>query len=195
MRLRLLFAGLIVACVVNGADAAQRSMDAMSLEVIPGVFVVVDGVTADAESDGLYADTLRADIERLLHEGGVPTLTEWEWRNTIGNPALQLTLQLVKPSPHIYLYRATLEVRQLTVLARDSSKTVFSPTWSAGTLLGTRTTPHLHTLRTDIQRLVRRFIDAYQEALQHAEFPRVRTPRAPGTGAVLFKRRGLMDHG
>ena len=161
-----------LAITVGSLQAQTRpTMDIESLEVIPGVLVVVEGLTAEAARDGLTSDDVHAEIEDLLADADVTLLTEREWSDLIGNPALQVNFQLLKPSPHLYLYNVTIELRQLTVLVRDSSKGAWTRTWSGGALLGTTPTANLPTLRTEVRTLVQRFIDAYSEAIDRRGRP------------------------
>lgn len=169
-------AGLTVATALQAQT--RPTMDIESLEVIPGVLVVVEGVTAEATADGLSAEDLRRQTEDVLRGAGVVTLSEREWSDLIGNPALQLTFQLVKPSPHLYLYTATLELRQLTTLVRDSSKGAWTRTWSAGSLLGTTPTGNLASLHEAVRTLVGRFVQEYHKAMERRERPfELRDPR------------------
>lgn len=156
------------ASIASIAAGQKVTMDLESLEVVPGVLVVAEGVTADAEADGLRSDALVSDIEAMLREAGIPVLTDAQWRDLIGNPLLQLTLTLLKPSPHLYLYSGNLEVRQLTVLVRDSTKAAFTRTWSGGAILGTKPTAQIGGLRQEIRGMVERFIEDYQDAVRRA---------------------------
>ncbi len=169
------------AAAIGAAPAVAQTvtMDLQSLEGVGGVLLVVDGVTADAETDGLSADSLRADLAAMLRRAGIPTLTEPEWQQAIGNPALILRLKLIKPSPHLYLYSGTLELKQLTVLARDSTKAAFAPTWAARDLLGTKPTGALPTLRGEVYPLIRQFISDYLDAAARTtRDPRGKRPRS-----------------
>ncbi len=171
----------LLTAVAPYAQAQIRpTMDIESLEVIPAVLVVVEGITADAEADGLSATDLRQGVENMLHHAGIATLSEKAWSDLIGNPALQLSFQLLKASPHLYLYTATVELRQLTVLVRDSTKGAWTRTWSAGSLLGTRPTANLPSLELDVRTLVRRFITEYARAMERRGVPHdLRAPTAP----------------
>ncbi len=149
----------------------RPTMDIESIEVVPGVLVVVEGVTAEATADGLSTQALQMQVEEMLRHAGVVTLGEREWSDLIGNPALQLTFHLLKPSPHLYLYSATLELRQLTTLVRDSTKGAWTRTWSAGNLLGTTPTGNLPSLYDEVRTLVQRFVDEYHKAMKRRGRP------------------------
>lgn len=168
------------------AHAQAVTMDRESLEAVPGVFVIVEGVTPAAGADGLTAESLRADIEALLRQAGIPVLSEPQWQQLIGNPALELRLQLLKPSPHFYLYSGSLQLKQLTVLLRDSTKAAFAPTWEAAELLGTKPTGRLATLRDEVRPLVGRFITEYREAMARRGAAPEPAPRRRATVVVAL---------
>ncbi len=152
------------AALVSIAQAQTSEMQLQSLSVIPGVYVEVDGVTTQAERNGLSSDSLRADIVALLERAEILALTKPQWQQTIGNPGLHLSFQLLAASQHIYIYSITLEVRQLTRLMRDSTKMVYTRTWGSGNMVGTVPTGSLTSLRQRIRPLVQRFISAYRTA-------------------------------
>ena len=146
------------------SNAQTSEMQIQSLSIIPGVYVEIDGVTAEAEGNGLSSDSLRADIEGLLDRAEILALTKPEWQQTIGNPGLHLSVQLLAASQHLYIYSMTLEVRQLTRLMRDSTKLVYTRTWGSGNVVGTVPTATLTSLRERARPLVQRFISAYRAA-------------------------------
>ena len=152
------------AAAASPCQAQTSEMQLQSLSIIPGVYVEVDGVTAQAEQNGLSSDSLRADIEALLDRADILALSKPQWQQTIGNPGLHLSMQLLAASPHLYIYSITLEVRQLTRLMRDSTKMVYTRTWTSGNMVGTVPTASLTSLRQRIRPLVQRFISAYRAA-------------------------------
>ncbi len=150
--------------VSTPAWAQSSRLEFESLSVIPGLYVEVNGVTAEAEANGLSADSLRADILTILRRSRVTTYSQPEWQVTIGQPALYLTFQLMQPSQRMFVYHVSLEVRQLTRLMRDSTKMVFTRTWTAGDMLGATPATNLSALREQVRSMVRRFVDAYWDA-------------------------------
>ena len=166
------------------AQAGRSRLEFESLSVIPGVLVQVDGVTPEAAQDGLSADSLRADVESMLEARRVAVLTKPQWQQIIGNPALHLDFQLLKFSRRQYIYNVTLEVRQLTLLMRDSTKMVFTRTWASDKLLGAVSVANLSSLRDRVRPLVRQFVNAYSTATGRAG------RRAAGRGEGAEWRRG-----
>ncbi len=117
-----------------------------------------------------------------MRQAGITTLRESEWQRLLGNPALHVSLNLVKPSPFLYLYSATVELRQLTILVADSTKAAHAPTWSAGQVLGTTPATNLPSIRGVVRALVERFIEAYEEAgPERPREPRRDRPRGGAT--------------
>ncbi len=158
---------LLVSAALTTASpchAQTSEMQLESLSIIPGVYVEVDGVTSQIEEHGLSSDSLRAEIETLLDRAEILALSKPQWQQTIGNPGLHLSIQLLAASPHLYIYSMTLEVRQLTLLMRDSTKMVYTRTWGSGNILGTVPTTGLTSLRQRMRPLVQRFISAYRAA-------------------------------
>lgn len=154
----------VIPALAATGQAQTSEMQLQSLSIIPGVYVEVDGVNAQAQQQGLSPDSLRADIETLLGRAAITALTKPEWQQIIGNPGLHLSVQLLAASQHLYIYSMTLEVRQLTRLMRDSTKLVYTRTWGSGQLVGTVPSANLPSLRERARPLVARFISAYRAA-------------------------------
>ena len=168
-------------CLVVGSSAigaqlfAQSSrLEQESLFLLPGVYIEVTGITPQAGASGLSADSLRSDIEAILTRSRVPVLSQPQWQVTIGQPALHLAFQFVQPSPRMFVYHVSLQVRQLTRLMRDSTRMVFTRTWTAGDILGAMPATSLPELRERVRPLVRRFVAAYYDSMER---PRQRALR------------------
>ncbi len=159
MRTRVL---VLAAMMGTGPAGAQSvTMDTLSFFDLPGVFVVVTAIDASVEEHGMHADSLRALLEAKFTDAGIRLLTEDEWQTTIGNPMAYLDITLTTLSGFNYLYRMQLELRQLTVLSRDSTIPVFARTWKSEATMGIVPTSRLATLREYVRVAADRFIDAY----------------------------------
>jgi hypothetical protein len=166
--------------IVTGAASAQNlAMDTMSLHRLPGVFVEVGGITAEALADGFNADSLYELIVAKLADARINVLTQEQWKVTLGSPVLHTRLNLLKPSPYLYIYSVEVELRQLAAMMRDSQPT-FAPTWRSGASLGTVPADRIGSITNLILFGVDRFISA------HAVANRTRRPfdqLAASTGA------------
>ena len=136
-------------------------MDTLSFRHIPGVMVVVEPLDSVVTQHGLYAESLQVLIETKFSNAGIRLLTEPEWQTTLGNPLAFLDLNLARISERMYMYRVQLELRQLVVLARDSTIPVFTPTWKSGQTFGVLRATRLPTIREHVVAAADRFIDAY----------------------------------
>jgi hypothetical protein len=179
-------AGICLALLNTSPLQAQRSqMSSRSLLAVPAVHVEVEGIDSTAAADGLDPDTLKADIESVVHEAGIPLLSQSEWQQMIGNPALVLRFELIKVSRFVYIYRMALELRQLAVLARDTTKLVHVPTWAAGSRLGSIQTQNLPQLRDRVPEMVDWFVADYWAVRDSRDTP---PPARSDMGAT--RRRG-----
>lgn len=141
------------------SSAQEVNLDTLSLFELPGVRVTIEGPEG-TESDGLFLDSLQADIEQVLWDAGIQVFDEDEWQVTIGNPLLLVSLDLIHPSDFFYLYNLEVELQQLVVLARDSTIPAFSATWSAVDVSGSVSSENLPSLRTHVLRQVDQFVSA-----------------------------------
>jgi len=160
--------------LVASPGAAQTiTLDTLSLSRLPGVRVEIEPYLEAAYADGLQPDSLRAIMETKLRDAGIDVLTEDAWQVTIGNPLLLLRLDLLKPSDYFYLYSLRLELKQLVVLARDSTIPAFSATWTSESAVGTMQTSNLALLQGQVAQQVDHFISA-QAAANRAPYRWVR---------------------
>jgi hypothetical protein len=144
-------------------SAQNLAMDTMSLHRLPGVFIEVGGVTAEALADGFNRDSVHQLIVAKLTDARIKVLTEEEWKVTFGNPVLHARLNLLKPSPYLYIYGVEVELRQLAAMVRDSQPT-FGPTWRSGLSLGTVPANRIGSVTGLILAGVDRFISAHAVA-------------------------------
>jgi len=172
---------LVAQAAVAGPGAAQeRAMDTLSLHRLPGVLVEVGGITTEAVADGLDPDSLYRLIVTKLADARIPVLTQEEWQVTLGSPVLHTRLNLVKPSPYLYIYSVEVELRQLAAMMRDSQPT-FAPTWRSGASLGTVPASRIGAIVDLVLSGIDRFISA------HAVANRTRRPfdQLPASTGVL----------
>jgi hypothetical protein len=156
--------GIVLFAVLVGArplGAQSVTTDTLSFVDLPGVFVVISGVDASVGEHGLHADSLRVVLETKFADAGIRLLTEDEWKVTLGNPMAILDVTITTLSGFNYMYRMQLELRQMTVLSRDSTIPVFVPTWKSDETMGIIPTSRLSTLDEYVRVAADRFIDAF----------------------------------
>ena len=150
----------VLAAPVAGQSVA---MDTMSFHRLPGVYVEVGQVTPEATQDGFNSDSVRALIIQKLGDARIKVLTEDEWKVTLGSPLLHVRIRLLRASQFLYLYSAEVELRQLTVMIRDSQPT-FVPTGRSGQSLGSVRASAVSSLTDLILAATDRFISVHAVA-------------------------------
>ncbi len=170
--LGIIFAALLLQSAVAQEVSAQRSsMSTKSLAAVPAVFVEVEGIDSAAIADGLVPDSIVKTVEEQLAAANIPTLAQPEWQVLIGNPSLVVKFELNRVSQFLSIYRMTLELRQMSLLTRDTTKIVHSPTWSAGSILGSIGNQNLSQLGGRVSEMVVWFIEDYWAARDSRDTP------------------------
>ena len=132
-----------------------------TLRGLPGVYVSVDSISADARSDGLFASQIQTDVELRLREAGIRVLTFDEAGATRGSGSLWVEVSTVHPLQALYGYSIGLNFTQGVRLERNGLYTA-AATWSALGVLGTVDGGRLsETVRKSVRDLVDQFINAY----------------------------------
>ena len=68
------------------------TLDTLSLQRLPGVFVVVPPVTEQAGVDGFSVDSVQRLMVAKLEDARIRVLSQQEWQTTLGSPMLYLSL-------------------------------------------------------------------------------------------------------
>lgn len=145
--------------VVAAKTPEQRQAD--TLRALPGVYFVVENVSAAAEADGLTTDQIRRDVEFQLRRAGIHIMSEAEWSRTPGRPFLYVRVSLAKSGPR-YAYHLEVQLLQRVKLERYLElPPVQVPTWAAPEEVGIIETEQLQDLRRYLADQMARFIGAY----------------------------------
>jgi hypothetical protein len=106
-----------------------------SLARLKRVYVLVEGVDADAEKLGLSEEQLKTVIELRLREAGIGLLTREQSFQEPGTPIVYLNVcaQPGAESRTGYFFMS-LQVRQEASLTRDPEIATFASTWNDGML-------------------------------------------------------------
>ncbi|MFN7947020.1 MAG: hypothetical protein U0Z53_16840 [Blastocatellia bacterium] len=148
--------------------AAQQTDDQKkALKGLKNVFVLVEGLSPDAEQDGLTAAILKTDVELRLRKAGIRVLSLDGWAKTPGVPILYVNVALQKNKAGFYACALNLFLIEKVLLERDLMQrdtTVndlhFAVTWRDGAV-ATKAESRLRTVREDLSDLVDSFINDY----------------------------------
>ncbi len=157
--------GWVSCCLflITGAVAAktpeQRQAD--TLRALPGVYFIVENVSAAGQADGLRTDQIRQDIEFQLRRAGIHIMSEAEWSRTPGKPFLYVRVSLAKSGPR-YAYHLEVQLLQRVKLERYLELApVQVPTWAAPEEIGIIDAEQLQEVRRFLADQMARFVSAY----------------------------------
>ncbi len=157
--------GWVSCCLflITGAVAAktpeQRQAD--TLRALPGVYFIVENVSAAGQADGLRTDQIRQDIEFQLRRAGIHIMSEAEWSRTPGKPFLYVRVSLAKSGPR-YAYHIEVQLLQRVKLERYLELApVQVPTWAAPEEIGIIDAEQLQEVRRFLADQMARFVSAY----------------------------------
>ena len=122
--------------VIVGCQAfciAGNELERASLFGITQVYVLIEGLDAEAKHGGLNKTRLQTDVEVELRKAGIRLITRNELSNTPRLPYLYVSITVVKGrgQSSLYTYSVSLELMQRVYLAGNASKTEsIGATWS-----------------------------------------------------------------
>ena len=85
-----------------------------------GFRVVVESPSPDLERDGLSREEIRQSLVSKLEKAGIRSLTEEEWRNIPGKPAINVMINATRTPNGMYQYYVTMEIEKKKVEAHGS---------------------------------------------------------------------------
>ena len=128
--------------------------------------MLVEGFDDADKRAGLTESQLKTDVELRLRQLGIPVLTEEQWLNAPGMPALYVNVnsqQVTSFDVPFQYFSIRVQLAQRVVLVRDSTIRVTAATWSKGSLSGAGTMVFVKSVRENLHILVDRFATAYLE--------------------------------
>ena len=117
---------------IERAEALEDFDKVESLRELPGVEVTVNGLTPEAEADGLNAQDIRTAVELVLRSSGIRILSRAERFETASAPRLWLNFTARKQASMVYLYAIELKLTQQVSLIARPKHEMFAPTWMVG---------------------------------------------------------------
>lgn len=147
----LAFAALLAIATASQSQTPSPG-ERETLRRLPGLQVVIGGITPEAEQDGLHKDAIQADVERQLRLAGIKVLSKSAAAATSMAPYVYVSVGLLK-STDLDVYGWSLQVTVKQVVTLASEKRAVATTWSIG-LVGVSSSQLLSQLRSDIKDLV-----------------------------------------
>ena len=143
---------------VPPAFAGDSELERTSLRGLKGIKILVEKMPPQLENDGLNRKKLIVDIESRLKKAGIEVFNEEEVKKIPGLPYLYLNVNAVKnPRDKQYSYNIVIELKQVVLLRRNPTISVFGTTWSTSRT-GTVELKRLSKMRDDTITLLDIFI-------------------------------------
>lgn len=129
------------------------------LKGLPGVYVLVNGISDEAEKDGLSELMIRKDVELKLRIVGIKVYSKDEYDKY---PDAALNIQIsTYCSLNTYAYHIRADVYETVQLNRDPSIRIVAPTWRSPITIGMINKENLSELRDSILDLVDFFVNEF----------------------------------
>ena len=131
-----------------------------SLRGIKGVWIYIDDLEPQIETDGLTKDQILADVKQRLKLGGIKLLSENKFHLAPGSPYLDVIPGIIKSQyGRGYIYSIIIRLHQAVYLKRSPDVEIEEAiTW---VIAGVGATDDLNTIRETIKILVDEFINDY----------------------------------
>lgn len=145
-----------------GAFAFDSAITRSSLRDLPGIFVLVQGLSPEVEGKGLTKEQIRSDVESKLRTVKIRVLSKEQYSKTPDAPFLHVVpavLRVKVGATSLYTYTVIVRLCQSVHLARNPAIETPGFTWtSEGTYGVVRA---IGDIRTKIADEVDKFISAY----------------------------------
>lgn len=125
---------LFIWSVCLSVTFAQTKENVESLQGLPGVRVVVESISQEAERDALTKIRLKVVAELELRKAGIKVLTKKEWLSNPSCPWLYINVNANKHSSGLYACYVSIKLIQKVILLGNQSVMMPASTWSTGTL-------------------------------------------------------------
>jgi hypothetical protein len=107
-----------------------------TLRGLPGVEVVVEGLSPEVERDGLTRTIIHGDVTALLRAGGVPLYTSQMENASPAKAYLYVHVNALRLSREMYVMAVQVHVRQTVRSVASVSHIVNAMTWDAHNVIG-----------------------------------------------------------
>lgn len=132
--MRYIVSALIM--VLTGLDLstaqARAPYERESLRGLPGVVVVIETITPEAQADGLSEEAIQAAVELILQSSGIRILIESDALKVFSHPWLYVVPNIGKAGPYYY-YNVSLRLIQEVLPVQGRQHRIAATTWEGNT--------------------------------------------------------------
>ena len=150
-------AAFFTVIILGPASPDPVQSEADSLKGLPGVFLIVQGLSAEVEADGLTAAAIQADVEAKLRLAGIRGLPR-EQAVEAGYPYVYVNVDAIRnPLLPLYAYNVRLELFQAVQSVLEPRARFLAITWQR-TRVGSVGAKNLQDVRDEIKQFVDEFV-------------------------------------
>jgi len=132
MRFTLMAMIMALACLDLSTAQARAPYERESLRGLPGVVVVIEKITPEAQADGLSEEAIQAAMELILQSNGIRILIESDALQVFSHPWLYLVPNIGKAGPYYY-YNVSLRLIQEVLPVQGRQHRMAATTWEGNT--------------------------------------------------------------
>jgi hypothetical protein len=119
-------------CLDLSTAQAGPPYERESLAGLPGVVVVIERITPEAQADGLSEDAIQAAVKPILQSSDIRILPQSETLKASSNPWLYVQPNIGKDGPY-YFYNVSLRLIQNVSAVHGRQNTMAATTWEGNT--------------------------------------------------------------
>lgn len=142
--------------------ASDGALDRATLRGVTAVNVVIDPVAPEVEKEGATGSALRARLEELLRNAGIPI-------DAAANEFVALRLSSVRSQRGPFAISTTIGLYQPVTLVRDRNVKTATQTWEVDTVVLADSKQVYRACMDSVDELGERFVKAYRSVNAAAE--------------------------
>ena len=123
---------MVLTCLGLSTAHARTLSERESLAGLPGVVVVIERITPEAQADGLSEEAIRSAVELILQSSDIGILSQSETLKESSNPWLYVQTNIGKGGPY-YFYNVSLRLIQKVSSVHGRPSTMAATTWEGNT--------------------------------------------------------------
>jgi hypothetical protein len=123
---------MVLTCLDLSTAQARAPYERESLRGLPGVVVVIETITPEAQADGLSEEAIQAAVELILQSSGIRILIESNTLKVSSHPWLYVLPNIGKAGPY-YFYNVSLRLIQEVSSVHGRQNRMAATTWEGNT--------------------------------------------------------------
>jgi hypothetical protein len=123
---------MVLICLDLNTAQARAPYERESLRGLPGVVVVIETITPEAQADGLSEEAIQAAVELILQSSDIRILIESDGLKVFSHPWLYVVPNIGKAPPYYY-YNVSFRLIQEVLPVQGRQHRMAATTWEGNT--------------------------------------------------------------